>query len=83
MTGFSTFGPAIFFGVFNGGNVRDRPVTGKPLDQINAGETVQLLAKTSDGGWYQITNIRNISGWVSRTLLTVDPAVAKQVPIAK
>ena len=33
--------------VFNGGNVRERPVTGKPLDQINAGETVQLLAKTS------------------------------------
>jgi SH3-like domain-containing protein len=69
--------------VFNGGNVRERPVTGKPLDQINAGETVQLLAKTSDGGWYQITNIRNITGWVSRTLLTVDPAVAQQVPIAK
>jgi flagellar FliL protein len=69
--------------VFNGGNVRARPVTGKPLDQINAGETVQLLAKTSDGGWYQITNIRNITGWVSVTLLTIDPAVAKQVPIAK
>jgi flagellar FliL protein len=68
--------------VFNGGNVRERPVTGKPLDQINAGETVQLLAKTSDGGWYQITNIRNITGWVSRTLLTIDPAVIRQVPIA-
>jgi hypothetical protein len=69
--------------VFNGGNVRERPVTGKPLDQINAGETVQLLAKTSDGGWYQITNIRGVTGWVSVTLLTIDPAVARQVPIAK
>jgi SH3-like domain-containing protein len=69
--------------VFNGGNVRVRPVTGRPLDQINAGETVQLLAKTSDGGWYQITNIRNVTGWVSVTLLTIDPAVAQQVPIAK
>ena len=69
--------------VFNGGNVRARPVTGKPLDQINAGETVQLLAKTSDGGWYQIKNIRNITGWVSVTLLTIDPAVAQQVPVAK
>ncbi len=72
--------------VFNGGNVRARPVTGKPLDQINAGETVQLLAKTSDGGWYQISYIRDgkpITGWVSVTLLTIDPAVAKQVPVAK
>jgi hypothetical protein len=72
--------------VFNGGNVRARPVTGKPLDQINAGETVQLLAKTSDGGWYQISYTRDgtpITGWVSVTLLTIDPAVAKQVPVAK
>jgi len=72
--------------VFNGGNVRERPVTGKPLDQINAGETVHLLAKTSDGGWYQITYSRDgkpITGWVSGTLLTIDPEVAKQVPVAK
>jgi flagellar FliL protein len=69
--------------VFNGGNVRERPVTGKPLDQINAGETVQLLAKTSDGGWYQIKNIRSVTGWVSVTLLTIEPAVARQVPVAK
>ncbi len=72
--------------VFNGGNVRERPVTGKPLDQINAGETVNLLAKTSDGGWYQITYMRDakpITGWVSVTLLTIDPATAKQVPVAK
>jgi Bacterial SH3 domain len=71
---------------FNGGNVRERPVTGRPLDQINAGETVQLLAKTSDGGWYQISYTRDgtpITGWVSVTLLTIDPAVAKQVPVAK
>jgi hypothetical protein len=72
--------------VFNGGNVRARPVTGKPLDQIHAGETVQLLAKTSDGGWYQISYTRDgkpITGWVSVTLLKIDPAVAKQVPVAK
>jgi hypothetical protein len=69
--------------VFNGGNVRERPVTGKVLDQINANETVQLLEKTSDGAWYRITNIRNVSGWVSATLLTIDPATAKKVPVAK
>jgi restriction system protein len=63
--------------------VRARPVTGKPLDQINADETVQLLAKTADGGWYQITDIRGVTGWVSVTLLKIDPAVAKRTPVAK
>ena len=70
--------------VANGGNVREAPVNGRPLDQVNAGETVQLLAKTSDGGWLKITYARNgatISGWVSRTLLTIDPAVDQQVPV--
>jgi SH3-like domain-containing protein len=69
--------------VFNGGNVRERPVTGKVLDQINAGEEVSLLEKTSDGGWYRITNIRGATGWVSVTLLTIDPAMARQVPVAR
>jgi flagellar FliL protein len=69
--------------VFNGGNVRERPVTGKVLDQINANETVQLIEKTSDGAWYRITNIRNVTGWVSVTLLTIDPATAKNVPVAQ
>jgi flagellar FliL protein len=69
--------------VRNGGNVREKPVSGRPLDQINAGETVQLLEKTADGAWYKITNIRNITGWVSVTLLTIDREVVRQVPIAK
>jgi flagellar FliL protein len=69
--------------VFNGGNVRATPVTGRPLDQINAGETVQLLEKTADGRWYKITTIRAVTGWVSITLLTIDDAVVRQVPIAK
>lgn len=71
--------------VFNGGNVRSAPSVNAnpPLDQINAGETVQLLAKTADGRWYQITNIRNVTGWVSVTLLTVDPDVAQQVPVGE
>jgi SH3-like domain-containing protein len=69
--------------VFNGGNVRERPVTGKVLDQINAKETVQLVEKTSDGAWYRITNIRNVTGWVSVTLLTIDSATAQKVPVAQ
>jgi Bacterial SH3 domain len=69
--------------VFHGGNVRETPVTGRPLDQINAGETVQLLEKTADSAWYKITNVRGVTGWVSVTLLRIDAEVAKQVPIAQ
>jgi uncharacterized protein YgiM (DUF1202 family) len=70
--------------VFNGGNVRaEATIRGKVLDQINAAETVTLLAKTADGKWYQITNIRKVTGWVSVTLLTIDPDVGRRVPIAK
>ena len=71
--------------VANGGNVREAPINGRPLDQVNAGETVRLLAKTKDGGWIKITYARNgatITGWVSRTLLAIDPAVEQQVPVA-
>ena len=69
--------------VFNGGNVREAPVSGRPIDQVNASETVQLLAKNADGSWYQIKTARNVTGWVSQTLLTIDPAVAQQVPVAQ
>lgn len=71
--------------VANGGNVREAPINGRPLDQVNAGEAVRLLAKTQDGGWLKVTYARNgttITGWVSRTLLTIDPAVEQQVPVA-
>jgi hypothetical protein len=69
--------------VANGGNVREAPVNGRPLDQVNAGEAIRLVAKNADSSWFKITYARNgatISGWVSRTLLTIDPAVEQQVP---
>ncbi len=70
--------------VFNGGNVRAEPnLQGQVLDQVNARETVQLLFKTADGNWYQITNVRGVTGWVNRTLLTVDPDVARRVPVGQ
>ncbi|MBO9325067.1 MAG: SH3 domain-containing protein [Roseiflexus sp.] len=70
--------------VFNGGNVRAAPnLQGRVLDQINARETVQLLSKTPDGNWYRITNVRGVTGWVNRTLLTVDPNVARRVPVGQ
>ena len=69
--------------VFNGGNVRERPISGQVLDQINANETVTLIEKTADGTWYHITNERQVSGWVSVTLLTIDDATKAKVPVAK
>jgi SH3-like domain-containing protein len=69
--------------VSHGGHVRETPVTGRPVDEVNAGETVTLLAKTADGAWYRLTDVRGKTGWVSVTLLQIDPAVAKQVPVAR
>lgn len=70
--------------VFNGGNVRTAPnLQAQVIDQVNARETVQLLSKTPDGNWYRITNVRGVTGWVNRTLLTVDPDVARRVPVGQ
>src|SRR5262249_20177979 len=44
-------------------------------------ETVQLLGKNQAGTWYLITDIRGVTGWVSVTLLTIDPNVRAAVPI--
>lgn len=69
--------------VFNGGNVRREPVitSDNVVAQINAGETVEVIEKTSDGQWYRIKTIRDAEGWVSVTLLTIDQAVIDQVPV--
>jgi len=69
--------------VANGGNVREAPVNGRPLGQVSAGETVQLLEKNQDGSWFKIAFTRDgqsITGWISKTLLTIAPEVEQQVP---
>lgn len=67
--------------VFNGGNIRERPVTGRPLGQAHAGEVVVLLEKTSDGVWYRVI-AGEATGWMHVSLLTIEPDVASLVPIA-
>jgi hypothetical protein len=67
--------------VINGGNVRDTPVSGKVLDQVNANETVQLFQKNAAGTWYLLVTPRNVTGWVSATLLRIDPAAAAHIPV--
>ena len=67
--------------VTNGGNVRDTPVTGKILDQVNANETVRLFQKNAAGTWYLLVTPRNVTGWVSATLLHIDPVAAAHIPV--
>lgn len=67
--------------VFNGGNIRAAPsLDGAVLGQLHAGEVVTLYEKTSDGQWYYL-EAPEATGWSSATLLTIDPAVAEQVPL--
>jgi uncharacterized protein YgiM (DUF1202 family) len=69
--------------VFNGGNVRSEPSLDSRtiVDQVNAGEQVELLQKTSDEVWYQIENERENVGWVHNSLLTIPEEIASQVPV--
>ena len=67
--------------VTNGGNVREVPVSGTPLDQVNANETVQLIGKNESSSWYLLETPRHARGWVSTTLLRIEPAVGGAVPI--
>jgi uncharacterized protein YgiM (DUF1202 family) len=70
--------------VFNGGNMRASPViANNVVGGVNAGEMVELLAKTGDGVWYQVRNVRGVVGWTHNTLLTLPPDVAAQVPVAQ
>jgi SH3-like domain-containing protein len=69
--------------VFNGGNVREQPsLNGVVVGGVNAGESVELLAKTGDGVWYQIRNTRGVVGWTHNSLLTLPQNLIDQVPVA-
>lgn len=74
---------ALIGNVAHGGNVREQPANlqSRVLDQINAGETVQLIGKVPDSSWYHVTTERNVTGWVSVTLLRIDAEIAAQVPV--
>jgi len=68
--------------VFNGGNVRAAPdLQAVVLDQVNAGEQVELLGRSPDGLWLRVSNVRGQVGWTHRTLLTLEPAVEQGLPI--
>lgn len=65
-----------------GGNLRASPsFSGEVIGLINEGETVELMSKTEDGIWYQITNARSEEGWSHFTLLELTPEIEGQVPV--
>lgn len=68
--------------VANPGNVRADPnVRAAAVDRVNPGEEVQLLGRSDNSRWYLVLTVRGVAGWVSATLLTVDPETAAQVPL--
>lgn len=68
--------------VFTSGSVYELPEQqGAIFGQVFVGETVELLRKTPNGEWYQVTNVRDVTGWVSASLLGIPPEVADQVPV--
>jgi flagellar FliL protein len=76
----ATAGVSLTATVFNGGNIRTAPrVEPCSCPQLHAGETVQLLERSSDGQWYRVIAPEG-TGWVNVTLLRIDAAVATQVP---
>lgn len=69
--------------VFVNGPVYENPDSASTeLDRVNQNEVVQLLQKTAAGDWYQVTNVRDITGWAPANLLGIPPEVAAAVPVA-
>ncbi|MGB9752230.1 MAG: restriction endonuclease [Roseiflexus castenholzii] len=76
--------PVLTTTVFNGGNVRAAPnLRGAVLDQIHAGEIVELLGRSPDGNWFYIRNPRNQVGWTHRTLLNLDAGVNDRLDVLR
>jgi restriction system protein len=68
--------------VSNGGNVRAAPnMRGTVLDQVHAGEIVELLGRSADGNWLYIRNPRGQVGWTHRTLLSLATGVDERLEV--
>jgi uncharacterized protein YgiM (DUF1202 family) len=62
--------------------VRAAPSTAaKIIDTINAKEKLTLVGKDKAGTWVKITTPRGKTGWSSVKLLSITPAVLKQLKV--
>ncbi|MCS6840227.1 MAG: DUF2034 domain-containing protein [Roseiflexus sp.] len=68
--------------VLNGGNVRAAPnLRGTVLDQVHAGEIVELLGRSPDRNWLYIRNPRGQVGWTHRTLLNLETGLEERLEV--
>ncbi|WP_298816393.1 SH3 domain-containing protein [Chloroflexus sp.] len=69
--------------VINGGNVRKLPfITDNVIGGVNAGEQVQILARTPNARWFYVRTVRDEIGWVSGTLLAVNDLIIAEARVA-
>jgi flagellar FliL protein len=69
--------------VFVTGPIYERADTASTeIDRVNQDEVVQLLQRSAAGDWYQVTNVRDITGWAPAELLGIPEEVAAAVPVA-
>jgi restriction system protein len=54
---------------------------GTVLDQVHAGEIVELLGRSADGNWLYIRNPRGQVGWTHRTLLTLEADISERLEV--
>ena len=64
-------------------NVRDQPTTtgSTVLGQVKSGTVVELKLRNDTGSWYVITAPSGLAGWMSATLLQIDPTVASTIQV--
>jgi len=77
--------------VFEAGPVYEQPdLSSTQIDRINGSqadipgsEVVELLRKSADGTWYEVRNVRDITGWVPAASLGIPPELGDEVPVAQ
>lgn len=63
------------------GPVRSAPGAGSIVGQMNAQDAVIIIERSADQRWYRV-RAPAATGWVSASLLSVSPSVARQIPVA-
>ncbi|MBP1467477.1 SH3 domain-containing protein [Candidatus Chloroploca sp. M-50] len=70
--------------VFVDGAVYAEAITSSAVvDQVTRNEVVALTRKTAAGDWYEVTTLRDVSGWVAANLLGIPDEVAAAVPVVE
>ncbi|MCS6841206.1 MAG: SH3 domain-containing protein [Roseiflexus sp.] len=63
------------------GPIQSAPGAGSILGQVNVQDAVIIIERSADQRWYRV-RAPAATGWVSASLLSVSPTVARQVPVA-